>query len=437
MKFMFSILVLGIAGIASARPSGAPSGYVCGEIGSGEIVCNAPNEPEALSKFADLPAITKVYSGTSRALIVRVQFPDSAFSTTKVTDSLIDRNNATINGLYLSMSRNTFQFAFSLHPDIWTTPDTAGAYDGSSFSALQTFISGKITEAGYVKGAAGANGYEVFVAVFPRLNVGWSGLSTGSRSGGNYINGGYGTGVTAHELGHAVGLPHAHSIEAETGIFGTPGTDSQHVEYGHPFDVMGHGGSAGHFNANHKWRVGWMDTNEVREIRNSGIYRLYAQDNAVHSGRLLSVRIPIPGTSYAYWIEYRTTNTNARNGAVLMFEGFLSSARGIHFLDMTPGSRTSDDERDGILAVGQTLTDPYANISIRNVAINTGVWDQNGWVELDVVIPGANPIVFKPLKGHKGDLSILDGRYSDVLGRRLNPENSASILRFPQRKLRR
>ena len=78
------------------------------------------------------------------------------------SDSAIAKTHAAINTLYRSMSRNTFEFEFKVHPEVWTAPGTGASYV-SNFSSLQNFINTKMKEAGYVKGS----NYTVFVASLP------------------------------------------------------------------------------------------------------------------------------------------------------------------------------------------------------------------------------------------------------------------------------
>src|SRR5690606_2572155 len=251
-----------------------------------------------------------------------------------------------------------------------------------------------------------------YIAHFPQIGVTWAGLS--NLRDANWINGSYSAGVTAHELGHSLALHHAHSIEAGADMFGTPGTSSQTNEYGNPYDVMGRGGINGHFNAMYKWRVGWADADEVQEITNSGVYRIYAQDNAVHKSRTIGLKIPAGNPAYSYWFEYRTASTNARNGASVSFQGFQGTSNlNSWFLDTTPGSRSSNDETDGILAVGKQFQDKYGEATFRTVAVNSGTWTADGWVDLEVVIPGTAATRIAPRLPMQAGLGRAGGRTFD------------------------
>jgi hypothetical protein len=350
------------------------------------VVCGTPDGPAALAKSADLPKITKTYSGTLKALVIRVGFSDAPYA---IDTATINKTNATVNTLYRSMSRNTFEWAWRIHPVILNAPGTRAEY-GANFSSLQSWITSQMTAAALKRGTD----YDVYVATFPQIDVGWAGLS--NLRDADWINGSYSAGVTGHELGHSLGLPHAHSIEAGADMFGTPGTTSQTNEYGHPFDIMGRGGSNGHFNVLYKWRIGWEDADEIKEVKASGTYRIYAQDNAVHKGRTIGLRVASGNLNYAYWFEYRTVSTTARNGVHVMFQGFRTATNlDSWYLDTTPGSRTSGDESDGMLGVGKSFKDKYGEATFKTLALNTGVWNEEGWVDLEITIPGTTPVVLQ------------------------------------------
>jgi hypothetical protein len=357
----------------------------------GGYICGTPDAPAgALAKTADLPKITKVYTGTLKALVIKVAFSDAAYA---VTDSTLNKTNASINTLYHAMSRNTFEWTWKIHPTIFTAPGTRADY-AANFSSLQTWITSQITAAGLKRGTD----YDVYVANFPLINVSWAGLS--NLRDADWINGSYSAGVTGHELGHSLGLPHAHSIEAGADMFGTPGDANETNEYGNPFDIMGRGGSTGHFNAVYKWRIGWLDSSELKEVKTSGVYRIYAQDNAAHKDRLIGIRVPSGDPNYAYWFEYRTASTSSRTGASVMFQGFKTATNlDSWFLDTTPGSRTSNDETDGVLVSGKSFQDKYATAnqtSFSVLGINTGTYTENGWVDVQVNYNGA-PATLAPV----------------------------------------
>lgn len=383
-----------------------------------DIVCGTPNENFALAKTAELPKISKTWSGKLKALVIRIGFSDAPYA---IDTATINKTNATINTLYRSMSRNTFEWDWRMHPVILAAPGTKADY-GANFSSLQSYITAQITAAGLKRGTD----YDVYVATFPQIAVGWAGLS--NLRDADWINGSYSAGVTGHELGHSLGLPHAHSIEAGADMFGTPGTTSQTNEYGHPYDIMGRGGATSHFNVLYKWRIGWEDQDEIKEVKQSGTYRIYAQDNGLHKGRTIGLRVPSGNVNYGYWFEYRTVSTSARNGATVMFQGFRTATNlDSWFVDTTPGSRTSGDESDGVLAVGKTFQDKYGETTFKTLAINSGTWTEEGYVDLEVIIPGTAPVAL----ARNGGISLFREGGSpafNVMGRSLESLSPARTL---------
>lgn len=395
---------LGLLGLGATRAQAEDGGYVCG---------TSDFAASGLAKSADLPKITKVWTGTLKALVIRVAFSDAPYTT---TDSTINKTNAAINVLYHAMSRNAFEWTWSEYPTILTAPGTRDEYT-TNFTSLQTWITQQITAAGLKRGTD----YDVYVANFPLLNLTWAGLS--NLRDADWINGSYSSGVTGHELGHSLGLPHAHSIEAGTDMFGTPGNATETNEYGNPFDIMGQGGATGHFNMMYKWRIGWADSNEVKEATATGVYRIYAQDNAVHKGHLLGLKVPAGDPNYAYWFEYRSSTTTARTGAAAMFQGFKTPTNlDSWFLDTTPGSRTSRDESDGVLVPGKSFTDKYGTSTFTVLGINTGTYTENGWVDVQVIYNGM-PLTlaraFRDAHGHHGEGLDLLGRALDASSARV------------------
>jgi hypothetical protein len=407
-------LLAAVAGLAIGQARAQDEDVTCGL--SDEAA--ASGAFGALSKSADIPKVSKVWSGKLKALVIRVGFSDAPYA---IDTATINRTNTTINTLYRNMSRNTFEWDWRIHPIILNAPGTKAGY-GSNFSSLQSWISTQMTAANLRRGID----YDVYVATFPQIAVGWAGLS--NMRDADWINGSYGAGVTGHELGHSLGLPHAHSIEAGPDMFGTPGTTTQTNEYGNPYDIMGRGGSSGHFNVLYKWRIGWEDTVEIKEVKTSGTYRIYAQDNSVHKGRTIGIRVPSGNTSYAYWFEYRTISTSARNGAAVMFQGFRTATNlDSWYLDTTPGSRTSGDESDGVLAVGKQFQDKYGETTFKTLAINTGTWTEEGWVDLQINIPGSPVPV---ISGNKGIRLMGNGDATtfDMMGRAVSDLTPAKTL---------
>ncbi len=78
----------------------------------------------------------------------------------------------------------------------------------------------------------------------------------------------YMTEVTAHELGHALGVMHANAWKCFGSSFNTP--DCRHEEYGNYSDTMGHGEYGTHFNAYYKDLLGWIPSTAKKVVRADG-----------------------------------------------------------------------------------------------------------------------------------------------------------------------
>jgi hypothetical protein len=116
------------------------------------------------------------------------------------------------------------------------------------------------------------------------------------------------------------------------------------------------------------------------------------------------------------------------------FQGFKSATNlDSWFLDTTPGSKTSNDESDGVLAPGKEFKDKYGTATFKTLAINSGVWNEEGWVDIQVTIPGT--VSIQPLvRNH-----LLHGNAEssqpaiNILGQRL-PRDAGQTLVISEEK---
>ncbi len=173
------------------------------------------------------------------------------------------------------------------------------------------------------------------------------------------------TGITAHEMGHNLGNPHANFWD--TGGVTAIGTgDNQ--EYGDPFDVMGGGsggaGATGHYVSKFKWRIGWIPDADFPRITSGGTYRLYPHDLTNSSG-LRGVRIT-KDASLEYFLEFRqlyTGNAWLMNGVGLRWGS--PSSWSSQLIDTTPSSGSGKD--DSAIVIGRTFSDTVAGVHITPV----------------------------------------------------------------------
>src|ERR1019366_8036165 len=119
----------------------------------------------------------------------------------------------------------------------------------------------------YAQQAAQAGGYVLsnyshYLYMFPAISVcGWQGLSyIGGSPSNSWINGEQFQQVVSHELGHALGLYHSHSLSCGAVVYASSGCTQ--YEYGDSYETMGasnFNGYSMHYNAFQKERLGWLN----------------------------------------------------------------------------------------------------------------------------------------------------------------------------------
>ena len=205
-------------------------------------------------------------------------------------------------------------------------------------------------------------------------------------------------GTTIHELGHNLGLRHAHSltncrINSQNVAFGKA-TDCTFAEYGDYFSTMGQsssprGNPTPHLNSIEKFKLGWIPTVNIATVTTSGVYDLYPSDEPSTGTQV--IRIPMPydlvmptgqtpltvflgPTPFYYYFEMRKpigvqSNISAQHKAD--FEGIFLRTGGdsdgndfwytsafLYQLGSLPGAETCTNCITG-LRPGMVFEDPY------------------------------------------------------------------------------
>lgn len=173
---------------------------------------------------------------------------------------------------------------------------------------------------------------------------------------------------TMHELGHNLGLSHAHSLYCtRAGRTAVPVSDScTSSEYGDLFDDMGlplsGDTAANYFNASQKNLLGWFGS-RARAVTTSGTFSLAPFGQQTPGLQALEITTP----NRTYWIEGRQQlggDSDLPSGAV---DGALvhitQPGNGSWLIDMTPG--TPGGFGDAALPVGQTWSDPEGVFALK------------------------------------------------------------------------
>ena len=157
------------------------------------------------------------------------------------------------------------------------------------------------------------------------------------------------------------------------------------LEYGDTVDIMGNN-VAGHFNAIHKERLGWLNSGTqppITTVQATGTYSIDAYAAASTKPKALKILKSvdaITGAKTWFYVEYRAAvgydsvmsgiyGTNIPNGVVVRV-GSDSDGNSSSLLDMTPNSSFYTDWFDPALAFGQVFTDAASGVMITAVSGN-------------------------------------------------------------------
>ncbi|HEX2750445.1 MAG TPA: PKD domain-containing protein, partial [Verrucomicrobiales bacterium] len=322
------------------------------------------NTPDGAAAAAgDVVAASGYTEGSKRFLFLRVKFTDSGSAEADTIPQ------ATADSLLAGMVTHMAEISYdklkiapagpagSAVSTVLSLNHPASYYNDAGLSKLYPDARTAATAAGYNLGD-----YQFF-AVFTRgrPSAGYAGLAYVGGIGIHIANAYWGRSVLTHELGHNLGLPHAHSWDTATNSIIGDGTN---VEYGNNYDPIGSGGDNDHYVGSYKRYLDWIPGADGDPVTAPGIYRLYAMDNIYGNQGLRTLTVK-RNSSQEYSFDFRGDRSEAQfqNGLFAHFcnnDGLQS-----YLLDCTPRQNNIAQP------IGRTFVDPTAGVYVTPLRTNS------------------------------------------------------------------
>ncbi len=145
--------------------------------------------------------------------------------------------------------------------------------------------------------------------------------------------------VISHELGHSLGLLHANGLNCKDAVINDT---CEEIEYGNSYDAMGMGEISTHFNAYYKYKLGWLNPDQIINANKSGTYEISPQENG-SKARLIKIKF---SDKDHYFIEMRDPfgfDSNLNNKFLKpnisgIFVNKINNNAVTQLLDMSPDS---------------------------------------------------------------------------------------------------
>jgi M6 family metalloprotease-like protein len=198
--------------------------------------------------------------------------------------------------------------------------------------------------------------------------------SSAWQRSGSMGNRGSAVQLTSHELGHNLGLSHASSRDFGTEALGVLGTQGTLSEYGDPHSTMGSWNYGFYASSHAANQLGWLAAgSQYQVVERAGTYVIQNYEARPAGMKALKIRRGT-GNEAWLWVEARRNvapyssalNASNFNGVLVHYQDSLTGGKS-HLLDFTPETTTFGDAP---LALGQTWTDPYSNLSLTVSAVS-------------------------------------------------------------------
>ena len=352
-----------LTGGRALRVDGGSRVRLRGRVTGEALTLEATTSSVQLTAAAALPAAM----GEQRVAVILVNFQDDASRpiTREAAHALVFD---TTNNFYRQSSFGQTWLAGRTF-DWVTVPYSKGTcVDGMLLAA----------EADKAVVAAGGDlsGYNRKVYMFPRTACSWSGLALFELK------------AVGHELGHNLGLRHAHALDCDVSPTGDTCT---RLPYGDAADLMGNV-RTGDFSAYAKERMGWLNDGvspPILAADRSGRYTIEPYASSTVGPKAIKVPRGTDANGKPLWfyLDYRLpVGTDATlDGVGNLSQGVMvrtvteGDGDSIHQLDMTPNSAVGGtaDLADGALGVGRSYTDPLTGsvITVASVSAAGAVVD--------------------------------------------------------------
>ena len=342
------------------------------------------NEPTTTTSTTSTSNVTNAVSGNRTILVAEVNFainPMVRFSSSEIYDLVFNQSSS----FFQENSYGSVSFTGDVLEPITIDIDTSTC----NTNLLADEADKIFRQRGYEP-----NDYDHIMYVMPtHKSCTWSGK--GNLNGPRTWLSTFQLSTVNHELGHNLGLYHAHRKDCESVT--TDGATCTVTEYGDTLSGMSNTSTAKHFNGFHKEQLGWLQ-GRTTTLTSSGMVTLSALEvEDTFAPKVLKIHkgADANGNNKWYYIEYRqaqgfdsslATRDPVYVTGVRVREGIDNQVDSSNLLDPTPNSASSsrDDWNDITIAPGQTYQDSMNNITISVVS------SDSSQVVVDVNY-GANP----------------------------------------------